>query len=58
MIAELRAGFLLFVSLAFLLMIVAIFTLSMVMRPDRWSERTRLASEARPSAGTGFSAAA
>ncbi|UVT16256.1 MAG: hypothetical protein H8K04_01430 [Nitrospira sp.] len=50
MIGELRAGFLLFASLAFLLMITAIFTLSMVMRPDRWSERNRLAGEARSTA--------
>ena len=41
MIAELRAGFLLLASLAFFLIILAIFVLSMVMRADRWSERTR-----------------
>jgi hypothetical protein len=47
MIAELRGGILLFVSLAFFLLIIAIFALSMVMKPDRWSERARLASERR-----------
>jgi hypothetical protein len=47
MIAELRGGILLFASLAFFLIIIANFVLSMVMKPDRWSERARLASERR-----------
>jgi hypothetical protein len=40
MIAELRTGFLLGMALVFFVMIIAIFALSMAMRPDRWSERT------------------
>lgn len=47
MVAELHAGFILLASLAFFLIIVAIFSLGMVMRPDRWSDRARFAGEAR-----------
>jgi lysylphosphatidylglycerol synthetase-like protein (DUF2156 family) len=47
MIAELRAGFLLFVSLLFFLIIIALFARSMVIRPDRQSEHARLATEVR-----------
>lgn len=39
MIAELRGGLLLLLSLTFFMMIIAIFTLSFIMKPDRWSER-------------------
>ncbi|MGC4097938.1 MAG: hypothetical protein QM706_12545 [Nitrospira sp.] len=39
MITELRGGVLLFLSLAFFMMIIAICTLSFIMKPDRWSER-------------------
>lgn len=41
MIAELRAGFLLFVALAYFLMIIVIFAVSLIMKPDRWSDRER-----------------
>lgn len=58
MIVELRAGFILFVSLAFLLAIVAVFALSTVMKPNRWSDRARLASKARSSGQAGLSTAA
>jgi len=39
MIAELRAGFLLFASLAFLILIIVVITLGSIMKPDRWGER-------------------
>lgn len=58
MIAELRAGVILFVSLAFFMIIISFFAISMVMRPHRWSERTRLHGGARPSGNTGLSPAA
>lgn len=58
MIAELRAGFLLFVSLAFFMIIITFFAIGMVMRPNRWSERTRLNGGARSSGNTGLSPAA
>ncbi len=44
MIADLRGGFVLVVSLLFLLIIIVVFALSTVMRPGRWSERPRSAS--------------
>ena len=55
MIAELRAGLLLFVSLAFFLIIIAICVLSMLMKPDRWRERARLTSERRSTVDTRLS---
>ena len=58
MIAELRAGVLLFVSLAFFMMIITFFAISMVMRPNRWSERTRLHGGTRSSGNTGLLPAA
>lgn len=58
MIAELRAGILLVVSLAFFMIIITFFAVSMVMRPNRWSERTRLNSGTRSSGNTGLSPAA
>ena len=58
MIAELRAGFVLFLALAFFLMIIAMFTLGMVMKPDRWSKRGRRAGEAPSSGQAGLSTAA
>jgi hypothetical protein len=54
MITELRAGVLLFVSLAFFMIIITFFAISMVMRPNRWSERTRLHGGARSSANAGL----
>lgn len=39
MITEVRGGLLLFLSLAFFMMIIAIFAISFIMKPDRWSER-------------------
>jgi hypothetical protein len=61
MIAELRAGFLFFVSRAFFLnilfIILAIFILSIAMRPDRWSERSRAGSVGKVTAGGGLSTA-
>jgi hypothetical protein len=58
MFAELRAGLIFLASLVFLLIIVGIFALSMVMLPDRWSERTRLASEGRSNENKRLSVAA
>jgi hypothetical protein len=58
MFAELRAGLIFLASLVFLLIIVGIFALSMVMLPDRWSERTRLASERRSNENKRLSVAA
>lgn len=58
MIAELRAGFLFLVSLGFCLIILAIFALSMVMRPDRWSERTHSGEGLRSTTSGGVSTAA
>lgn len=49
MMADLRGAFLLSVSLAFFVLIIVFFTLSMIMKPDRWSERARLTGEARSS---------
>jgi len=49
MFAELRAGLILLMSLAFFLFIVGMFVLGMVMMPDRWGDRTRLAAEGRSS---------
>ena len=43
MIAELRATFFLVVSFAFFLIIIGVLALSAMMRPGRWSERTRSA---------------
>ncbi|NJL17252.1 MAG: hypothetical protein HC938_08675 [Nitrospira sp.] len=57
MFAEFRAGLILLASVAFLACIVGIFALSMVMMPDRWSERTRLASEGRSNKSKRLSAA-
>jgi hypothetical protein len=58
MFAELRAGLILLASVVFLLIIVGIFALSMVMLPDRWSERTRLDSEGRSNDNKRLSVAA
>jgi preprotein translocase subunit YajC len=58
MIAELRAGFLLGMALVFFLIIIAIFAFSMVMRPDRWSERTHSGSRLRSTTSGGVSPAA
>jgi hypothetical protein len=41
MIGELRGGLLVVLSLTFFMIIVALFSLGMIMRPDRWSERSR-----------------
>ena len=58
MIAELRAGVLLGMALVFFVMIVALFALSMAMRPDRWSERTHSGSRLRATRSGGVSPAA
>jgi hypothetical protein len=58
MIAALRAGFLLGMALVFFVMIIAIFALSMAMRPDRWSERTHSGNRLRVTRSGGFSPAA
>jgi Tfp pilus assembly protein PilX len=44
MLTELRAGFLLVVSLVFFLIIIAVLALSTFMTPTRWSERPRAAN--------------
>jgi hypothetical protein len=44
MLAEMRGAFFLFVSLVFFLIIIGLLALGTVMRPSRWSERTRPAS--------------
>jgi hypothetical protein len=54
MIAELRAGILLFMALAFFMIIITFFTISMVMRPNRWSERARLNGGTRSNGNTGL----
>ncbi len=41
MITGLRSTFFLMVSFVFFLIIVGMLGLSTIMRPDRWSERTR-----------------
>jgi hypothetical protein len=41
MLAEMRGAFFLFVSLVFFLIILGLLGLGTVMRPIRWSERTR-----------------
>jgi hypothetical protein len=43
MIGELRGAFILMLSLAFFLVIVGVLLLGMVMKPGRWSERSRQA---------------
>ena len=43
MIAELRATFLLIVSFVFFLLILGMLGLSTIMKPGRWSERSRSA---------------
>lgn len=58
MMADLRGAFFLFVSLTFFVLIIVFFALSMIMKPDRWSERARLTGEARSSGKTGLSTAA
>lgn len=58
MFAELRAGLILLASLIFLLIIVGIFALSIIMMPDRWSDRIRLASEGRSNESKRLSVAA
>lgn len=58
MFVEFRTGVLLLVSLGSFLIIIAIFALSMVMRPDRWSQRTRLATGVRSTARNGLSVSA
>ncbi len=58
MVAELRAGVLLGMALVFFVMIVALFALSMAMRPDRWSERTHSGSRLRATRSGGVSPAA
>ncbi|MBX3328366.1 MAG: hypothetical protein U0223_04645 [Nitrospira sp.] len=49
MVDELRTGLFLFVSFAFLMLIIAVITLGSVMKPNRWNERTRIASKVRVS---------
>lgn len=44
MIAELRGTFFLLLSLVFFVAIIGLLALSTLMKPDRWSERTRPAS--------------
>jgi len=44
MIAEMRAAFFLFLSLLFFVIIIGLLTVGTVMRPARWSERSRHAS--------------
>jgi hypothetical protein len=58
MIAELRAGVLLGMALVFFVMIIAMFALSMAMRPDRWSERTHSGNQLRVTRSGGVSPAA
>jgi hypothetical protein len=58
MVAELRAGVLLGMALVFFVMIIAMFALSLAMRPDRWSERTHSGSRLRASRSGGVSPAA
>ena len=41
MFTEVRGAFFLFLSLVFFLMIVSLLGLGAVMRPARWSERSR-----------------
>ena len=41
MFTDMRGAFFLFVSLVFFLMIVSLLGLGAVMRPVRWSERSR-----------------
>lgn len=41
MIGEFRGGLLLVLSLTFFLIIIVLFSLGMIMKPDRWSERSR-----------------
>ena len=41
MFAELRGSFVLMLSLAFFMVILGVLALGMVMRPGRWSERSR-----------------
>lgn len=43
MIAELRATFLLIVSFVFFFLILGMLGLSTIMKPGRWSERSRSA---------------
>lgn len=57
MIAELRAGFLLGMALVFFLIIIAILAISMVVRPDRWIERTHSRSGLRSTTRVGVSPA-
>ncbi|MGZ8406001.1 MAG: hypothetical protein ACXW38_10040 [Nitrospira sp.] len=58
MIAELRAAVLLGMALVFFVMIIAMFALSMAMRPDRWSERTPSGNRLRATRSGGVSPAA
>jgi hypothetical protein len=58
MIAELRAGVLLGMALVFLVIIIAMFALSMAMRPDRWSERTHSGNRLRATRSGGVLPAA
>ena len=41
---ELRGAVLLFVAFVFFLMIIGVLVLGSVMRPGRWSERSRVAA--------------
>ena len=50
MIAQISSGFVSFVSVVFLLAIIAIGIFSMVMRPIRWCERGRSVDEVRATA--------
>ena len=44
MLIELRGGLLLVMSLVFFLVILAVLTLSMILKPRRWSERQKSVS--------------
>jgi hypothetical protein len=44
MINELRGTFFLFAAFIFFLLIIGMLVLGSVMRPRRWSERTRIAA--------------
>lgn len=58
MLSELRAGLILLAAFVFHLIIVGICALSLVMMPDRWSDRTRPAGEGRANEGERLSVAA
>jgi uncharacterized membrane protein len=57
MLAELRAGALLFVVLSFFILILMVLVLGSIMKPDRWGKRSQRAGKARSNESTGFSTA-